>query len=148
MGKPTPQDAELLLRLYEIRREPEMRKARVWFQTVYQPKSWEETKPGYLKGSDEDRYLRMVSSYWSMVASMVNLGILNEDLFFSTNGEHFGVWAKVKNWVEGARKDMRPSYLKDLEILVAKHEAWRKKHWETLPHEKSGGSKRAKGKGR
>lgn len=126
--KPTKADAELLIRLYELRREPEMRKARGWYASDYKPGGWEETKTFFGTGAPEDRYLRMVTSYWDMVAAFVRNGILNEDLFFQTNGEDILVWNKAKVWVPGRRTDMnQPFYLKNLESVAIAHQAFREK---------------------
>jgi hypothetical protein len=128
MAKPTKADAELLLRLYEIRRDPEMRKARQWFLHVFQPSNWEALKAHRMTGSDEDRYVRMVTSYWDMVSAFVAEGVLNEQLFFSTNGENVVVWNKISPWVGDLRNEMkRPTYLKNLETVVERHLEWRQK---------------------
>lgn len=126
MKKVTKDDADLLLRLYELRREPELRLARIWYSTHYVPKPWPQMKEGFAGGSDEDRFVRMVTSYWDMVAALVNLGTLNEELFFQTNGEDLFVWDKAKMWVPGRRADMKaPYYLTNLESLVRRHAAYR-----------------------
>src|SRR5437867_4096932 len=82
MRKPTPADAEILMRLYEIRRDPELRRARQWFLTEFKAAEWSEIKAGYLKFADEDRWFRMTTSYWEMVGSMVNREVLHPELFF------------------------------------------------------------------
>jgi uncharacterized protein DUF4760 len=128
MAKPTKADAELLLRLYELRRDPEMRKARHWFLHVFEPSDWEGLKAHRMTGSEEDRYIRMVTSYWDMVSALVTQGVLNEQLFFSTNGENVVVWNKVSPWIGELRSEMkRPTYLKNLETVVAQHLEWRQK---------------------
>jgi hypothetical protein len=126
MGKPDKDDADVLLKLYELRREPELRKAREWFGREYSPEAWEKTKAVFGTGTDEDRYIRMVTSYWDMVAAFVNNGILNEDLFFQTNGENLFVWNKAKTWVSGRRAATKqPYYLWNLEKLCERHQAYR-----------------------
>jgi len=131
MAKPSKADAELLLRLYEVRREPEMRKARHWFLHVCQPSDWDALKAHRMTGTDEDRYIRMVTSYWDMVSTFVAQGVLNEQLFFSTNGENVVVWNKASPWIEGLRSEMkRPTYLKNLESVVERHLEWRQKQTE------------------
>ena len=133
MAKPTKADADLLLRLYEIRREPEMRKARQWFLHVFQPSDWETLKKQRMTGTDEDRYIRMVTSYWDMVSALVEQGVLNKQLFFSTNGENVVIWNKVKPWIEEVRREMnRPTYLKNLETLVEEHLLWRQKQTDQI----------------
>ena len=92
MSKPSASDAELLVRLYELRRDPEMRKARHFIISEFKATSWDEMQSQYLTGSEPDRYFRMVTSYWELVAGMVNRGVLNEDLLFDTHGEDIVVW--------------------------------------------------------
>jgi len=125
MRKPTPDDAELLLRLYEIRRDPELRRARQWFLTDFKPASWMEIKLRYLTHSDEDRYFRMTTSYWEMVGTLVNRGVLHEELFFDHTGEDIVTWDRCKSWIAEARADIRPTYLYQFERMVEAHQAFR-----------------------
>ena len=127
MRKPTPADAELLMRLYEIRRDPELRRARQWFLTEFKATEWSAIKAGYLKFADEDRWFRMTVSYWEMVGSMVNREVLHPELFFDHTGEDVVSWERCKPWIAGARADIRPSYLVQLERLVAAQLAYRVK---------------------
>lgn len=123
--KPTHADAELLLRLYEIRRDPELRQARKWFLTDFKPGEWSEIKPHYLSHSDEDRWFRMTVSYWEMVGTLVNRGVLNAELFFDHTGEDVVTWKRCESWISGARADIRPTYLRHFEKLVADHVGYR-----------------------
>lgn len=125
--KPTHADAELLLRLYEIRRDPELRLARQWFLRDFQAASWDEIKDRYLTHTDEDRWFRMTISYWEMVAALVERGVLHDELFFDHTGEDVVAWEKCKPWIEGARAAIRPSYLRNWEKLVADHLGYRAK---------------------
>jgi hypothetical protein len=125
MRKPTHADAELLLRLYEMRREPELRRARQWFLTDFQPTGWMEIKLRYLSHSDEDRHFRMTTSYWEMVGTLVNRGVLHAELFFDHTGEDIVTWERCKAWVAEARADIRPTYLYQFERLVEAHQAFR-----------------------
>lgn len=127
MAKPVHADAELLLRLYEIRRDPELRQARKWFLTEFKPAGWADIKSRYLSHSDEDRWFRMTTSYWEMVGTLVNRGVLNADLFFDHTGEDIVSWERCKGWIADARADIRPTYLYQFERLVADHLAFRKK---------------------
>jgi hypothetical protein len=127
MRKPTPHDAELLMRLYEIRREPEMRRGRQWFLTDFKATEWSEIKAGYLKFADEDRWFRMTTSYWEMLATIVNRGALHAELFFDHTGEDIVTWERIKTLIPDARADIRPTYLFQLEKLVLAHQAYRKK---------------------
>jgi len=125
MRKPSHADAELLLHLYEMRREPEMRRARAWFMTEFRAQSWEEIQPGYLKHSEQDRWFRQVVTYWEMVATLVNRGVLHADLLFDSTGEDVVIWERCKPWVAGARAGIRPSYLYQFEKMVKDHLAFR-----------------------
>jgi hypothetical protein len=125
MSKATHADAELLLRLYEIRREPELRRARAWFLTEFKPASWAEIKARYLSHSDEDRHFRMTTSYWEMVGTLVNHGVLNAEMFFDHTGEDIVTWERCKTWIGDARADIRPTYMYQFERLVLDHQAFR-----------------------
>src|SRR5713226_9908882 len=81
-NKPTTADAELILRLYEARREAEMRKARHWWVVTFWPRNADDFMEIVTNlGSQENNWLRQVASYWGMAASFVVNGELNEDLF-------------------------------------------------------------------
>ena len=127
MRKPVHADAELLLRLYEIRRDPELRQARKWFLTEFKPAGWADIKSRYLSHSDEDRWFRMTTSYWEMVGTLVNRAVLQSELFFDHTGEDIVTWERCKAWIADARADIRPTYLYQFERLVADHLAFRKK---------------------
>ncbi|HYM82144.1 MAG TPA: hypothetical protein VEY91_12140, partial [Candidatus Limnocylindria bacterium] len=94
MRKPMHADAELLLRLYEIRRDPELRKARAWFLTEFRPGPWAAIKSRYLSHTDEDRWFRMTISYWEMVGTLVNRDVLHPELFFDHTGEDVVTWER------------------------------------------------------
>ena len=123
--KPTHADAELLLHLYEIRREPELRRARKWFLSEFQPRPWNELASGYMTHSDEDRWFRMTFSYWDMVGALVNRGVLHDELFFDSTGEDIVTWERCKPWIAGVRAQVRPTYLRNFERLVERHVAYR-----------------------
>jgi hypothetical protein len=127
MPKPTHADAELLLRLYEIRREPELRRARAWFLSEFKPTTWADVKSRYLSHTEEDRWFRMTISYWEMVGTMVNRGVLHDELFFDHTGEDIVTWERLKGLISDARADIRPTYMLNFERLVAGHQAYRKR---------------------
>lgn len=127
MRAPTPADGRLLLHLYDVRREPELRKARAWFLTQFKPDSWAEIKSRYLSHEDEDRWFRMTTSYWEMVGTLVNRGALNAELYFDHTGEDIVTWERCKPWIAEARADLRPTYLYQLERLVVAHQEFRVK---------------------
>src|SRR5262245_51627764 len=99
----TYDDANLILRLYEIRREEKMRVARDWFMKNYRANSLEEAMQIIPMGSEQNAYFRMVVSYWEMAASFVTAGVLNQDLFFQSNGELLFVWERTRPVVQAFR---------------------------------------------
>ena len=146
MSKSSVEQAELMLRLFEMRRDPEMRRARHHVMHEFKPTSWEEVH--YLSGEDGDRWFRMVTSYWEMVASMVNRGILDEDLFFDTHGEGLLIWNKVKAVVPEGRKHIRPTWLWNLERMSRRQQAWRERTFPTAKKVIEAGSKLARKRAR
>ena len=131
MSKSRFEDAELLLRLYELRREPELRRARAYMISEFNAASWDDLRPHYLTGDEIDRHFRMVCSYWDMVAVFVNRGLIDEDLFFDATGEDLVVWKKIAELVPGARAHIRPTYLWNLERMAKRHLAWREATYPT-----------------
>jgi hypothetical protein len=115
----TYQDADLLLKLYDLRREPVMREARA-FIVQFMPESADDIlKIMRAWGAKEGAYIRQVSGYWSMVASLVNHGVLNEALVYENCGEMYLLYAKFKPFLASFREGMgTPDYLKGVEKLV------------------------------
>jgi hypothetical protein len=117
MSQSTYDDANLILRLYELRREDKMRAARNWFVANFRAKTMAEMQELCPPGSEANAYFRQVVSYWDMAGSFVNSGVLNTDLFFMNTREILLVWERVQpivNEVRAAFKD--PSYLANLEM--------------------------------
>jgi len=109
-------EAGLILKLYELRREAEMRKARDWYFRDFNPQSladWNATMFGEHSG-----HVRMVVSYWDMAAALVNQGAISQDLFTETNGEHIGVFAKVEPILGEIRAAYGPQFAANLEKLI------------------------------
>ena len=92
----TYDDANLILRLYELRRDEKLRKAREWFAANFVASSEEDILRIAPPGSQENAYMRMVISYWDMAAALVTSGVLNQELFLKTNGECLYVWERVR----------------------------------------------------
>ncbi len=95
--RPTYDDANLILRLYELRREDRMRKARAWFTANFKVKSWEDMQKVAAPGSDENASYRMVVTYWDMVASFVTSGVLHKELFFQSGRELLLVHERLRD---------------------------------------------------
>ena len=112
----TYDDANLILRLYELRREEKLRQARDWFAMNFRATTMEEAMQAIPMGSQENAYFRMVVSYWEMAASFVTSGVLNQELFFESNGELLGVWERVRHILPGFRNlTKNPEAWKNLE---------------------------------
>lgn len=121
----TYHDADVLLKLYDLRREERMRKARKFITFEFAAGDWEEYTSKYQPSSDEAALFRQVTTYWEMAASLVNNGALDEKLFFETCSEHFVVWEKIKHLVpqiRAARKN--PLLLRNLEAVAQRYEKW------------------------
>ena len=128
MGEVTHDQANLLLRLYEMRREPRMREARDWYFTKFHPTSLEDMNQRYPMGSSENASMRMVISYWEMAASIVNRGLVDEDFFFENTGEQWAVWERIRKFVPAMReRSKNPHQYGNLEKHVNRFEAWREK---------------------
>jgi len=123
----TPADAQVIMQLYDLRRESEMRKARHWF-VMFDPQSVDELVNTVMAfGSDGSRYYRMVTSYWEMAAAMVLHGAINEQLFLDTQPEMFLIFAKLAPYLEGYREKVQnPESMKKVEALVNRSEEGRK----------------------
>ena len=110
------EDADLILKLYDLRREATMREARNWLFT-FNPTSVQDVID-VLLGEHSGHY-RMVVSYWDMAAAMVNNGAIDEKLFNETNGEHLFVYSKIQPVIEEVRALFgSPEFLLNLETLV------------------------------
>lgn len=109
-------DADLILKLYDLRREATMREARNWFFT-FNPTTVNEYMEAMF--GDHSGHLRMVISYWDMAASLVNNGAIDEQMFNDANGEHLFVFAKIEPILEDMRKVMNaPDVLGHFEKLI------------------------------
>ena len=109
-------DADLILKLYDLRREATMREARNWFFT-FNPTTVQEYMEAMM--SEHSGHLRMVISYWDMAASLVNNGAIDEQMFNDANGEHLFVFAKIEPILADMRALMNaPDALKHFEAIV------------------------------
>ena len=92
----TYDDANLILKLYDLRREPRLRDARKWFGSAPQFQSRDEWMKLCPPGSEENASYRMVVTYWEMVSSLVTSGVLNAELLYASNTEMLFVWEKIR----------------------------------------------------
>jgi hypothetical protein len=121
--KPTAADAELILKLYDLRREAEMRKARNWWLVTFWPESAEDfMKIGGALGTQENNWLRQAAGYWSMAASLALAGTVSQELFLdpSVSGEMFFIFAKVKPFLAELRTKMKnPRMFANIEKVIS-----------------------------
>ena len=114
MGK--HDDADLILKLYDLRRETVMREARNWWFT-FNPTSIQDVMSTMM--GEHSGYMRMVLSYWDMACAMVVSGAIDEDLFNQTNGEHMVIYMKIEPVLEDLRKMFEnPEFCQSLETVV------------------------------
>jgi len=125
--KGSTDDAQLILKLYELRREPEMRKARNWWMTDFWPKNADDfLKVAWAMGSQENNWLRQVAGYWGMTASLVLQGALSYELFLrpSSSGEMFVMFGKVHPFLADLREKLGdPEVFLDVEKVIT-HTKW------------------------
>jgi len=123
MGKKaSAKDAELILKLYELRRDPELRKARDWWLWTFSPLSADDfLKVAGASGSQENNWLRQSASYWGMAAALVRQRLLDEELFLrpACSGEMFFMFAKVYPFLTELReKSGDPEMFLDVEKVI------------------------------
>ena len=123
--KPTFEQAELHLKVYDQRREAKLRQARDWFFKNYQVNSIEDAMRIAPMGSENGAFVSMVVSYWEQTCALLNYGLLHEDLFFETSGEFFGVWEMIKPVVpEFRQRFVMKTFCANLEKAAQRYEKW------------------------
>lgn len=116
---PTHEDANLILRLYELRREPRMRQARDWFARSFRPKTVEEFQALCPPGSEGNTSYRMFATYWEMAASLVVHRTLDREMFFESNQELLFLWERVRELLPQLRETYKnPMLLKNVEQVA------------------------------
>jgi hypothetical protein len=110
------EEADLILKLYELRREATLREARDWYSLEFHPESMADVHAALY--GEHSGHFRMVMTYWEMAAALVNHGAISMELFNATNGEHIGVFSKMEPLLEQARAAMGPHLLVSLEKLI------------------------------
>ena len=122
MSTPTTADAELILKLYDLRREAEIRKARNWWLGFWPDTADDIMKVATAFGSQENAWMRQVGGYWELAASFVLHGTLNRDLFLegSFSGEMFLIFAKIEPFLKDLREKMQnPNIFGNVEKVIA-----------------------------
>jgi hypothetical protein len=128
MGEVTHEQVNLMLRLYEMRREPRLREARSWFVSNFHAQSMDEVMKNFPPNSEAGTNIRMMVSYWEMVASIVNRGLIDEEFFFENSGEQWVVWDRFRPIIAAWRESMKyPQMLSNLEEQCKRLDAWREK---------------------
>ncbi len=124
-ARPTHEQAQLHLQVYDMRREARLRQARDWFFRNYFVDNLEDAMRIAAPGTESGALAMMVHSYWEQACALLNYGLLHEDLFFETSGEFFGVWERVKPIVPEARERfVNKQFLGHLEKATQRYEAW------------------------
>ena len=124
-SKPTYEQAQLHLQVYDLRRETKLRQARDWFQQNYHAETLEDAMRIGAPGTEHGTYMGMVMGYWEQACTLLNYGLLHEDLFFQTSGEFFGVWEQLKAVVPQFREAFHePNMLSNLEKAAKRYEEW------------------------
>jgi len=123
--KPTHEQAQLHLQVFEQRRDARLRQARDWYFQNYFANTFEESMKIAAPGTEAGTNVMMVFSYWEQTCALLNYGLLHEDLFFETTGEFFGVWERVKPFIKQGRDAWaNQQFLAHLEATAKRYETW------------------------
>lgn len=123
--KPTHEQGQLQLQVYDLRREAKLRQARDWFFQNYFVESMEDATRIAPPGSQEGTYMAMVMSYWDQACALLNHGLLHEQLFFETTGEFYAVWDRIKPVVAPFRERYHmKNWLANMEKAASRFEKW------------------------
>lgn len=127
-NKPTHEQAQLHLQVYDQRRETRLRQARDWFAKNYIVNNFDEAMRVAPMGSEAGTHVGMVIGYWEQACALLNYGLLHDDLFFETSGEFFAVWEAVKPVVPTFRENFKSKHmLAHLEQAAKRYEVWQEK---------------------
>ncbi len=124
---PNFDDANLALRLYELRREGEMRKARAMVGNLVAGQPWEKVRPLFDYAHGENAHLRQVTSYWEIAASFVNRGIFHPDVYLDACGEGIFTFWCFRPHLEKIREGGRPRFLAETERVIQSSPAARER---------------------
>lgn len=113
------EDVMAILKLYELRRDDQMRAARQWYFSRFAPESAMDVVALYRNGERASANFRMVTSYWDTAAALVLNGGIDQKMFLDANTEHVFVYAKIADYLSEIREIFRePDFLTNLEQLV------------------------------
>src|SRR5215470_9959291 len=118
MPQATYDDVNLILKLYDMRREEKLRAARAWFSANFRAKTLADYNQLCPTGSEANAFARQVITYWDMVGSFVNAGVLNRELFYQSGRELLFVWIRVQPFLAEWRAAIKdPNYQENLESV-------------------------------
>jgi hypothetical protein len=124
-GCATYDDVNLILRLYDMRREERMREARRWFVSEFHCRTLEDFNKKCPPGSGMNESFRMVVSYWDMVASFIVCGVLQKEIFFESNRELLLVWERIRDLVPQYREMTKdPKSWSNFETVANSYIEW------------------------
>src|ERR1700704_3870643 len=124
-SKPTHEQAQLHLQVYDLRREARLRQARDWFFNNYIVRTFEDAMRIAAPGTESGAFAGMVIGYWEQACALLNYGLLHEDLFFETSGEFFGVWELAKPIIpQGRERFANKTFLAHGEKAAQRYETW------------------------
>ena len=127
--KPTFEQAQLHLQVFEMRREPRLRQARDWFFKNFFADTLEQGMRIAAPGTENGTLFMMVLSYWEQACALLNSGLLHDELFFKTSGEFFGVWERIKAGLPEAREKWAYKlHMVEMEKAARRYEAWIEQH--------------------
>jgi hypothetical protein len=122
-SKATYEDANLILKLYDLRREEKLREARQWFSSEFRPQTFDDVKALLMPDHPRNTAFRMVISYWDMAASFAVRGPLDAELLLESAGELMGVWALIQPFIADLRQLVQlPEFLHNLEEVIGRVE--------------------------
>ena len=123
--KPTHEQAQLHLQVYDMRREAKLRQARDWYFKNYHVETFDDSMRIAAPGTENGALAMMVLSYWEQACALLNYGLLHEDLFFETSGEFFGVWELAKPIIpQGRERFANKQFLAHVEKAAQRYETW------------------------
>jgi len=121
----TYDDVNLVLRLYEMRREENLRQARAWFTKSFYARDLVELNEIAPPGSEHNAYFRMVVSFWDMAASFITNDVLQAELFFHSGRELLLVWERIRELVPHLRESRKdPTFAENLEAVAGQYIEW------------------------
>jgi len=123
--KPTFEQGQLHLQIFEERREARLRQARDWFFKNYIVENLDDVMRVAAPFTEGGTFAMMVLTYWEQACAFLNHGLLHEELFFETSGEFFGVWESVKPVLREFREKFNNKlFLTNLEQAAQRYEKW------------------------